>query len=96
MTALVTAGVTLLVKFGSPTGGPTLATFVSVPTTGAVTVKVTLVTWLETSVPTFQVTTLALVAQLPLALTNVAPAGTASVTTTPVAALGPKLVTLMV
>ena len=44
----------------------------------------------------FQVATPALVTPPPLALTKVAPAGTASVIVTLLAALGPKFVTLMV
>ena len=59
--------------FGSPVGELTLATLVSVPLAGAVTVTVTLLTWPFAKVPKLQLTTPLVFTPLPLALTNVTP-----------------------
>ena len=96
VTVVVTGGVTLFVGTGSPVGEPTLARFVMEPLAGAITVSVTLLTWLLVSVPKFQITLLPFVAPLLLALTNVTPFGNASVTVTLLALDGPKFVTVMV
>ena len=66
VTVVVTGGVTLFVGIGSPVGEPTLAKFVSEPEAGAVTVTVTLLTWLLASVPKFQMTRLPLGAPPPV------------------------------
>jgi hypothetical protein len=66
------------------------------PLAGAVTVTVTLLTVPLAKVPKVQVTTPALLTPLPLADTNVTLAGKVSVTTTPLAVDGPKLVTEIV
>ena len=66
VTVVVTGGVTLFVGTGSPVGEPTLAKFVSEPEAGAVTVTVTLLTWLLASVPKFQMTRLPLGAPPPV------------------------------
>jgi hypothetical protein len=89
----MTGTVTLFVEFGSTVGELTLAVFVSVPLAGAVTVTVTLLTWPLASVPRLQLTTPLLLAPPPLALTNVTPKGSVSVTTTLLALDGPKFVT---
>ena len=94
---MITGGVRLLVVgTGSGVGELTLAILVREPLTGAVTVTVKLLIWLLVKVPKLQLTTLLLVAQPPVALTNVTPAGKASDTTTELAPEGPRLVTEMV
>jgi hypothetical protein len=93
VTVVMTGGVTLFVGLGSPVGELTLATFVSEPEAGAVTVTVTLLTWPLARVPKLQLTTPLLFTPPPVALTNVTPAGSASVTTTLLALDGPKFVT---
>ena len=85
-----------MVELGSPVGVLTLATFVSEPLAGAVTITVTLLTAPLANVPKVQVTIPALLTPPPLALTNVTLAGNVSVTTTLLALDGPKLVTLIV
>src|SRR5271165_4704168 len=96
VTVVMTGGVTLLVRFGSPVGVLTLATFVRLPEAGAVTVKVTFVIWPLARVPRVQFTTPLLLRPPPVALTKVTEAGRLSVTTTLLALEGPKLVTDMV
>ena len=93
VTVVMTGGVTLFVGLGSPVGVLTLATFVSEPEAGAVTVTVTLLTAPLPRLPNAQVTIPALLRPPPVALTNVTPAGSASVTTTLLALDGPKFVT---
>jgi hypothetical protein len=92
----MTGRVTLFVLFGSPVGELTLATFVSDPLAGAVTVTVTLLTWPPVSVPKLQFTTPLLFTPPPVALTNVTPNGNVSVTVTLLALDGPKFVTEIV
>ena len=92
VTVVITGGVTLFVEFGSVVGEVTVAEFVSVPIAGAVIVSVTLVVAPLSSVPKLQFTVPLLFTPLPLAETNVTPAGKLSVTTTLLAADGPKLV----
>ncbi len=96
VTVVVTGGVTLFVVFGSLVGEDTLAVLFNVPLVGAVTVTVRLLTAPLTSVPKDQFTVPLLLTPLPLADTKVTPAGNISVTTTLLAADGPKLVTEMV
>ena len=96
VTAVMTGGVVLFKIFVSAVGELTLARFVNVPLAGAVTVTVRLLDWPEASTPRFQLTTPALFEPLPLAVTNVTPAGKLSVTTTPLALDGPRFVTLIV
>src|SRR5438477_374197 len=96
VTAVVTGGVMLFVGFGSLVGEPALATFVKLPLAGACTVKVTLLVAPLARLPNAQVTTPLLFTPPPLALTKVAPAGTASVTVTLLAADGPRFVTAIV
>ena len=86
----------MFVGFGSFVGGPTLATFVSEPLAGAVTVTLTLLTWLLVNVPKFHVTRLPFVTPPPVAETNVTLFGNASVTVTLLALDGPKFVTEIV
>ena len=86
----------LFVGFGSPVGEFTLATLVNVPLAGAVTVKVKLLVCPAIKFPRAQFTTPLLFTPPPDALTNVAPAGKLSVTTTPPAVDGPKFVTEIV
>jgi hypothetical protein len=93
VTTVITGGVTLFVGFGSGTGDPTLAVFVSMPFAGALTVNVTLLTWPALKLPTLHVTAPLLLTPPPLALTNVTPNGNASVTKMPPAVDGPKFVT---
>jgi hypothetical protein len=93
VTVVMTGAVTLFVEFGSTVGELALAVFVSVPLAGAVTVTVTLLTWPLAKVPNVQLTTPLLLAPPPLALTNVTPNGSVSVTTTLLALDGPKFVT---
>ena len=96
VTLVVTGGVTLFVGFGSFGNGPTLATFVSEPLVGAVTIKVRFVVWLFVMAPKLHVTKPALVVPPPVALTNVTPTGNVSVTVTLLAVDGPKFVTEIV
>src|SRR4051812_29352309 len=96
VTLVTTGGLVLLPGVGSPVGELTRAMFVSEPPAGAVTVNVRLLTWPTVKLPTAQLTIPLLLTPLPEALTKVAPAGTASVTTTPLALEGPKLVTEIV
>ena len=96
VTLVITGGVVLLVGLGSPVGLFTLATLVSVPLAGALTVTVKLLAWPLANAPKFQLTTPALLLPLPLALTKVTPAGRLSVTDNDVAVEGPRFVTVMV
>ena len=96
VTVVVTGGVMLFVGIGSPVGEPPVAMFVMEPEAGAVTVKVTLLTWLLVNVPKFQITLPPFVVPPPVVLTNVTPLGNASVTVTLLALDGPKFVTVMV
>jgi hypothetical protein len=89
----MTGGVTLFVGLGSPVGELTLATFVSEPEAGAVTVTVTLLTWPLANGPKLQLTRPLLFMPPPVALTNVTLAGRVSVTVTLLALEGPKFVT---
>ena len=95
---VITGGVTLFVDTGSPVGEPTLAIFVSEPLGGTLTVSVRLVIWLLVNAPTLHVTTptCPLVVPRAFALAKVAPDGTVSVTVTPLAPDGPRLVTEIV
>src|SRR5579862_2527911 len=90
---VMTGVLVLFVRFGSLVGEATRAVLFSVPLVGAVTVTVTLLTAPLASVPNDQFTVPALLTPLPLADTKVTLAGKVSVTTTPLAADGPKLVT---
>ena len=92
VTVVVTGGLALFVGFGSPVGEPTVAVLVNVPLAGAVTIKVKFVVAPTIIVPSDQLT-MPLLLTPPGALTNVAPAGKLSVTTTPLAVDGPKFVT---
>ncbi len=96
VTVVLTGGVTLFVRIGSPVGEDTLAVLFSVPLAGAVTVTVTLLTAPLASVPNDQFIVPLLLTPLPLAETKVTPAGKVSVTTTLLADDGPKFVTEMV
>jgi hypothetical protein len=96
VTLVTTGGVMLLVLLGSSVGELTLATFVSEPLAGAVTVTITLLTWPFAKVPKVQFTTPLLLAPPPLALTKLTPAGNVSVTVTLLALDGPKFVTEIV
>ena len=96
VTVVVTGGVVLFVVFGSLVGEDTLAVLFNVPLVGAVTVTVTLLTAPLASVPKDQFTIPLLSMPFPLADTKVSPAGKVSVTTTPLAEEGPKLVTEIV
>jgi hypothetical protein len=93
VTVVMTGTVTLFVLLGSPVGELALTVFVSVPLAGAVTVTVRLLTWPLVSVPKLQLTTPLVFTPPPVALTNVTPKGSVSVTTTPLALDGPKFVT---
>ena len=96
VTVVITGGVTLFVLFGSSVGEATVAVLVSEPLAGAVTVTVKLLTWPLVNVPRVQLTTPLLFTPPPVALTNVTLAGNVSVTTTLLAADGPKFVTEIV
>ncbi len=96
VTAVVTGGVVLFVVFGSLVGEDTLAVLFNMPLVGAVTVTVTLLTAPLASVAKDQFTTPLSFTPLPLADTKVTLTGKVSVTTTPLAVDGPKLVTLIV
>jgi hypothetical protein len=93
VTVVMTGTVTLFVLLGSTVGELALAVFVNVPLAGAVTVTVTLLTWPLVSVPKLQLTTPLVFTPPPVALTNVTPNGSVSVTTTLLALDGPKFVT---
>jgi hypothetical protein len=86
----------LFVLFGSPVGVLTVATLVSEPLAGAVTVTVTLLTWPLVKAPKLQLTRPLLFNPPPVALTKVTLAGSVSVTTTLLALDGPKFVTEIV
>src|SRR6202142_1687884 len=96
VTVVITGRLVLLVRLGSPVGVLTLAMLVRLPEAGAVTVTVTLLVWPLASVPRVQLTTPLLFKPPLVALTKVTVAGRLSVTTTPPALEGPKLVTDMV
>src|SRR5207249_2507334 len=98
ITGVITGGVTLFVELGSLVGLPTAAVLVRlVPLAGAVTVSVRLVLAPKGSVPrSAQMTCAPLKTPPALALTNVTLAGKLSVTVTLLAAVGPRLVTVMV
>ena len=96
VTLVVTGGVTLLVGCGSFGNGPTLATFVSEPLVGAVTINVRFVVWLFVMAPKLHVTRPAFVTPPPVAETKVTPTGKVSVTVTLLAVDGPKFVTEIV
>src|ERR1700690_2275800 len=96
VTVVMTGGVRLFVRLGSPVGVFTVAMLVSEPLDGAVTVRVTFVIWPLVKVPRVQFTTPLLFKPPPVALTKATVAGKASVTTTPLALEGQKLVTDMV
>ena len=96
VTVVTTGGVRLFVRLGSPVGAFTVATFVRLPEAGAVTVTVTLLVWPLVKMPRVQLTIPLLFKPPPVALTKVTVAGRLSVTTTPPALEGPKLVTDMV
>jgi hypothetical protein len=96
ITVVITGGVTLFVKFGSPIGEPALATFVMVPLGGGITAKVTLLITPLAKLPKLQIATPLFVTPPPLALTKIVPVGNASVTVTLLATDGPKFVTEIV
>ena len=93
VTVVMTGEVMLFVLFGSTVGEFTPATLVNEPLAGALTVTVILLIWPLAKVPNVQLTTPLLLAPPPLALTNVTPKGSVSVTTTLLALDGPKFVT---
>jgi len=97
---VVLAVALLLPAFGSFSVAVTLAVLVSVPLeTGAVTTMVTVALDPLAIDPRLQVTVPALWVQVPwvgVADTKITPAGNVSVRVTPVAALGPALLTLTV
>ena len=92
VTLVTTGAVTLFVLFGSPVGELTLAVLVSEPLAGAVTVTVILLIWPLANVPNVQLTTPLVFTPPPVALTNVTPKGSVSVTTSLLALDGPKFV----
>jgi hypothetical protein len=96
VTEVITGGETLLVGTGSDVGDVTLAVFVSDPEAGAVTMRVKFVVALATKEARLHDTTPAVSLPPPVALTNVTPAGKASVTVMVLADEGPKLVTEIV
>ena len=97
---VVLAVALLLPAFGSFSVAVTLAVLVSVPLeTGAVTTMVTVADPALAIVPRLHVTVPALWLQVPwvaVADTNTTPAGNVSVRVTPLAPLGPALLTLTV
>ena len=97
-TVVRTGGVRLFVEVGSGVGLPTLAVLVRLaPLAGAVTVSVRLVLAPTARLPrSAQMTCPPINTPPALALTNVTLAGRLSVTVTLLAAVGPRLVTLMV
>src|SRR6266516_7288097 len=93
----VVADAVLLAAFGSGSLPPMVAVLVMVPAVaGAVALIVIAALAPEASEPTAQVTVPEALVQPELADTKVTPAGRVSVTTTPVAALGPLLVAFRV
>ena len=96
VTVVMTGKVTLFARLGSPVGVLTLATLLNEPLAGAVTVTVTLEVWPLVNVPRLQFTIPLLLTPPPVALTKVTLTGRLSVTTTPLALEGPKLVTEIV
>lgn len=96
VTVVITGGFVLLSKFVSTVGDVTIATFVSEPLAGAVTVKVKFVEEFTFNAPKFQLTMPLLLMPPPDTPAKMAPAGTASVTTTALAIEGPALLTVIV
>src|SRR5262245_57169351 len=94
-TSVIKGAVTLFVGSGSPVSELTPATLVNEPLGGAVTVNVRLNDWPLVSNPSDQMIVPLSLVPPSLALTNVTPAGSVSVTTTPAASDGPRLVMLM-
>src|SRR5438309_1240726 len=93
----VVADAVLLAAFGSASLPSTVAVLVMVPAfAGAVALMVIVALAPEASEAALQVTVPEALVQPELADTKVTPAGRVSVTTTPVAALGPLLVALRV
>ena len=96
VTLVNTGELVLFAKFASTVVEVKVATLVNEPEAGAFTVRARLVIWLLARVPRVQFTTPLLFKPPPVALTKVTVAGRLSVTTTPLALEGPKLVTDMV
>jgi len=96
VTVVVTGGLTLFPGTGSLVGEVTLAVLTNVPVVGAFTINEKFVVAPAPSDASDQLATPAFVVPLPLALTNVTPAGKVSVTVTLLAADGPKFVTEIV
>ena len=96
VTVVITGGLTLFPGTGSPVGDVTLALLVNEPLAGAVTTSEKFVVAFTAKFARFQLTTPALTVPPPVALTKVAPAGSASVTTTLLAKDGPKFVNVTV
>src|ERR1700690_1225830 len=96
VTLVKTGELVLFAKFASTVVEVKVATLVNEPEAGAFTVTVRLVIWPLASVPRIQLTIPLLFKPPPVALTKVMLAGRLSVTTTPLALEGPKLVTDMV
>jgi hypothetical protein len=96
VTTEITGGLVLFAALVSNVAELTLAVLVMEPLAGDFTVNIRLLTWPEFSVPNAQLTTPPLLTPPPDALTNVTLAGNVSVTTTLLAADGPRLVTEMV
>src|SRR5258705_405999 len=93
---VITGGVTFLFVFGSLSGELPLLVSVRDPLAGALTTTVRLLLCPLARSPRLQLTTPLLFTPLPVALTKVTVAGSASVTTTLLATDGPKLVTEIV
>jgi len=89
VTVVITGGLTLFPGTGSLVGDVTLALLVKEPLAGAVTFNVKFVVAFAANEAKFQLTTPAFVVPLPVALTNVTPAGKVSVTTILLATEGP-------
>jgi len=96
ITVVTTGALVLLVRLGSKDGQPTVATFVIELLAGARTVNVTLLTAPLGRLPRLQVTSPELSRPPPLAPTKLTLLGRLSVTTTLLAADGPKFVTEIV
>ena len=96
VTVVVTGGLVLFVRFGSPVGEFTMAVLVNAPLAGAVTIKVKFVAAPAAKVPNDQFTIPAMFVPPPVVLTNVRPAGKLSVTTTLLAEDGPEFDTVIV
>ena len=96
--AVTTGALVLLVGFGSKTGLPPVAMFVTVPRAVEMTVRVRFVVAPAARLPRLVQMTwlLALVVVTGTELTKTNPAGKLSVTEIPVAADGPKFVTEIV